>query len=300
MQLTLTGASGFLGNRLVARLLESGHRLRILGRHKPATLAEGVSFYHWDVLQGPPPPEALEAAEAVIHFAGEPVAQRWSPQAKERIRKSRIDGTHALIHGIGRLSRKPKAFIGASAIGYYGDRGEEILTETSAAGSGFLADICVAWEQAEQKAQSIGLEVTRLRLGVVLGPNGGALGKMLLPFRLGIGGPIGNGRQWMSWVHVEDVVGMIEFLLAQPAGSGVFNVTSPSPVRNAGFAKALGQALHRPAFLPVPVRVLKLLYGEMADMVIASQRVEPMAAQRAGYRFRFHDVKSALDDLLAG
>lgn len=299
MKITLTGASGLIGTRLVAALLAENHQLHLLSRRKPSNLPTAVSFSAWDANSGEDPPAAaFEGANAVIHLAGEPVAQRWTETAKERIRVSRVGGTEALLRTLRRLPQRPERMLAASAIGYYGDRGDEILTEMSKPGTGFLPETCVAWEGACEKARLLGMRVVRLRFGIVLGREGGALAKMLTPFKLGVGGKIGSGKQWMSWIHVDDVVGLLLFALKDREEHTVFNVTAPKPVRNAEFTAALGSALHRPAFLPIPPFVLKLAFGEMSRILLESQRVEPTVAQRAGYDFRFVDLASALKDLL--
>ncbi|MBS1829882.1 MAG: TIGR01777 family oxidoreductase [Acidobacteria bacterium] len=297
MQITLTGASGFIGQRLIARLLDRGHTLHLLGRRRPNNLRAGVQFSAWDATSGTTPP--VDNAEAIIHLAGEPVAQRWTSAVKQRIRTSRVDGTEALLRAVAQLSVKPQAIIAASAIGYYGDRGEELLPETASPGAGFLPEICVAWEGASLQAQRLGLRTVLLRIGIVLGPDGGALAKMITPFRLGAGGKIGNGRQWMSWVHADDAVGLIIHALETPTLQGPLNVTAPNPVRNADFTHALGRALHRPTLIPVPEFGLKLIFGEMATMLTSSQRVDCAVARHSGYRFQFPELEGALSNLFA-
>ena len=297
MQITLTGASGFIGSRLIARLLEQKHTLHLLGRRQPAELPACVSFSRWDANAGHPPPEAsLRGAEAIIHMAGEPVAQRWTASVKERIRKSRVEGTQALLKAVASLPVKPRTFIGASAIGYYGDRGEELLSETASPGAGFLPEICKSWEAASQQAAALGMRTATLRIGIVLGPDGGALAKMITPFRLGVGGRVGSGRQWMSWIHADDAAGLIEHALHHPI-HGPMNLTAPNPVRNTDFTKSLAKALHRPAIFPVPEFGLKLVFGEMATMLTSSQRVECAVARSTGYRFIFPDLDPALSNL---
>lgn len=220
MRLLLTGASGFLGSAVGKRLAESGHELRVLGRRVPPWLPAGSGFHRWDAMTGAAPAEALDGVDAVLHLAGEPVAQRWTKTVKRRIQRSRVEGTRALVEAISRLESRPKMMVAASAIGYYGDRGDEDLTEESGAGAGFLAEVCAAWEQETLKAAELGLRVSRVRFGVVLGRKGGALAKMLPAFRAGLGGPIGKGRQWMSWIHVADAVGMLKFILETPGVGG--------------------------------------------------------------------------------
>ncbi|MBL8222104.1 MAG: TIGR01777 family oxidoreductase [Bryobacterales bacterium] len=297
MQITLTGASGFIGGRLIARLLERKHSLVLLGRRRPARLPDGVKFFEWDANSGAAPPvEALEGSEAVIHLAGEPVAQRWTAAAKEKIRSSRVGGTAALLGALKPISSKPHVFIGASAIGYYGDRGEELLAESAKPGTGFLPEICVNWEAASREARNLGIRTVLLRIGIVLGPGGGALAKMVTPFRLGAGGKVGSGQQWMSWIHVEDAVGLMLHALETPV-EGPMNVTAPNPVRNVDFTRALGKALRRPTLIPVPEFGLSLVFGEMATMLTSSQRVDCAVARQTGYRFQYPELDGALSEI---
>lgn len=297
MQITLTGASGFIGGRLIGRLLERKHRLLLLGRRRPGRLPDGVTFFTWDANSGAAPPvEALEGSEAVIHLAGEPVAQRWTASAKEKIRSSRVGGTAALLGALQPLSSKPHVFIGASAIGYYGDRGEELLAESAKPGTGFLPEICVDWEAASREARKLGIRTVLLRIGIVLGPGGGALAKMVTPFRMGAGGKVGSGQQWMSWIHVEDAVGLMLHALDTPV-EGPMNVTAPNPVRNVDFTRALGKALRRPTLIPVPEFGLKLAFGEMATMLTSSQRVDCAMARQTGYRFQYPELDGALSEI---
>jgi len=274
MNIAITGASGFIGRHLMKSLAQAGHSVCALSRHAP-------------------PAES----DVVIHLAGEPVAQRWTPAAKQRIRESRIAGTRDLVDALGRLPRRPEALICASAIGYYGSRGDEILTESSAPGNGFLPEVCKAWEKEAQAAESFGIRVVRVRTGLVLAAAGGALQRMLPPFRMGVGGRLGSGRQWMSWIHLEDLTAMFQFAVESQV-RGPLNGVAPHPVANSEFTRELAQALWRPAVFPVPEFALRLLFGEMADVLLASQRVVPAAAQAAGFRFRFPQLAQALAALL--
>jgi uncharacterized protein (TIGR01777 family) len=297
MNITITGASGFLGTKLLHRLLRDGHTLHVLGRKRKSDLPAEVKFSAWDAMREDPPPESIGEADAVIHLAGEPVAQRWSNEVKRRIRESRSLGTRRLVAAIGKLSGRPRVLVSASASGYYGDRGEEVLTESSAPGNGFLAEICTEWEREARAAENAGVRVASVRIGLVLGKEGGALKQMLTPFRLGVGGRLGSGRQWMPWIHVDDLIEM--FVLAMERDvSGPMNGAAPNPVRNLEFTAALARAIHRPAIIPVPRFALDLLFGEMAQIVFASQRMVPKAAEAAGFRFRFAELGSALADLL--
>jgi uncharacterized protein (TIGR01777 family) len=295
LNITITGASGFIGRRLTKLLSANGHTLHVLSRHAGADLPPNVRFSVWDVLTGAPPEASLRDAEVVIHLAGEPVAQRWTAEAKRRIRESRVAGTRNLVETLGKLSHRPRALICASAIGYYGSRGDEILTEASAPGSGFLPEVCLAWEREAAGAEQLGMRVVRLRTGVVLARHGGALARMLPPFRMGVGGRLGNGRQWMSWIHLDDLCEMFRFA-AEEEVRGVMNGVAPYPVINADFTRALAAALKRPAIFPVPSIALRLLFGEMAEVLLASQRVSPKGADEAGFRFRYPQLAAALAD----
>lgn len=297
MNITLTGATGFIGRRVVDRLLSEGHALTILTRRPCA--GENPRYFACDLAAGEPPREALDGADAVIHLAGEPVAQRWSEDVKRRIRASRIDGTRHVVGAIGKLERKPAVLISASAIGIYGDRGDEILTEASPPGRDFLAALAMDWEREANRAREYGVRVVTLRIGIVLGRDGGALAKMLPAFRAGAGGRIGSGRQWVSWVHVDDAVSLIVFAISQQNLNGPVNVTAPNPVTNSVFTRALAHALRRPAVIPVPSLALKILFGEMAEVLLGGARVVPQAALQAGYTFRFPELQPALENVLS-
>lgn len=294
MRITLTGATGFLGTRLIQLLREEGHELRVLSRN-----AYGRSgYFAWDAMSIPPPAASLEGADAVIHLAGEPVAQRWTAAVKRKIRDSRIEGTRHLLTALNALPVRPKTLICASAVGYYGSRGGEALTEAAGPGSGFLPEVCAEWELAAGQARSLGMRVVTPRIGVVLGKEGGALKKMLPPFRAGAGGPLAGGGQWMSWIHVEDMVRLIAFALHTAGLEGAVNAVSPNPVTNADFTRALAAALDRPAFIPVPGFALRLLFGEMASVLVDSQRAVPAAAEAAGFHFLHPDLAETLHSLL--
>jgi uncharacterized protein len=299
MNITVTGATGFIGNRLVHDLLGAGHSIHAIGRKRNAGLPQAVRFSEWRSTEGEPPSESLASADAIVHLAGEPVAQRWTPEVKQRIRSSRVDGTRNLVSALAKQSHRPQVLVCASAIGYYGSRGDEVLTETSAPGRDFLAQVVVDWEQAAGQAEAIGIRVVSLRFGVVLGKDGGALAKMLPPFRLGLGGRLASGQQWMSCIHVDDVIGLIRFSLDNAAARGPMNATSPHPVTNAEFTRELAAALHRPAIFPVPRFALNLLFGEMAEVILGSQRALPKATQTAGFQFQYPELRPALVRLLS-
>lgn len=297
MNITLTGASGFVGRRLMKLLAANGHALHVLSRHGGTNLPPGVRLSVWDAMAGLPPETALRGAEAVIHLAGEPVAQRWTPEARQRIRESRVQGTRRLVEAIDKMPERPRVLVCASAIGYYGARGDEILTEASPPGSGFLPEVCVAWEHEAAAAEKLGLRVVRVRIGIVLARHGGALARMLPPFRMGFGGRLGSGKQWMSWIHLDDLCELLRFAVEQPV-RGAMNGVAPYPVPNAEFTRALATALKRTALLPVPPFALRLMFGEMAEVLLTGQRVSPKGTEEAGFRPRFAQLPAALADLL--
>ena len=237
--------------------------------------------------------------DAVVHLAGEPVAQRWSAKAKEAIRASREDGTRNLVAGIAAADPRPGVLVSSSAVGYYGKHGDERVDEASGAGADFLAGVCVAWEREALAARDLGLRVVCVRTGVVLDKSGGALKTMLPPFKAGVGGPVAGGRQYLPWIHVDDVVGIYLHAIDDAGWNGAFNATAPEPVTNKEFSKALGRALHRPAVAPVPALALRALYGEMAEIVTEGQRAVPAAALAQGYAFSHPDLDAALTDALA-
>lgn len=299
MNVTLTGATGFIGRRLIRRLLEEEHTAHVLARRGKTGFAPEVKCSIWDALEGEPPAEALAEADAIVNLAGEPVSQRWTPEARRRIRGSRVEGTRRLVEALSTLQRRPSVLVCASAIGIYGSRGDEILTESSTPGEGFLSGLCIDWEKSARLAEALGLRVVMLRTGVVLGTEGGALEKILPAFRWGLGGRLGSGEQWMSWIHIDDLVSLILFALEKAELRGPVNATAPGPVTNAEFTDKLAAVLYRPAFVPVPAFALRMLFGEMAEVLLGSQRVLPRAAESAGFRFRYPDLKSALRHLLA-
>ncbi len=296
MNITISGASGLIGHRLAKLFAAEGHAVHALSRG-PGKDVPGRRISAWDPNSGEPPLEALRDADTVIHLAGENVAQRWTEDARRRIRESRVAGTRSLVQALAKLPRRPEALICASAIGYYGSRGDEILTEASHPGSGFLPEVCIAWEREAQAAEDLGMRVVRLRIGVVLDTNGGALPRMLPAFRWGAGGKLGDGRQWMSWIHLEDVAGLVRSAVLTPM-SGAVNAVSPDPVTNADFTRVLAHSISRPALLTVPRFALKAAFGEMSEVLLASLRVIPKAADAAGYGFRFPNLRGALKSLL--
>lgn len=298
MQVTITGASGFIGRRLVSQLESAGHSIHVLGRAPRTGGSLSAQFSVWEPEKGPPPAAAL-AVDAVIHLAGEPVSQRWSPEVKRRIRDSRVIGTQQLLTGLRQVEHRPKVLVTASAVGYYGDRGNEVLTESSEPGDTFLSRICVEWEASARAARSFGLRVVPVRIGLVLGKGGGALEKMLPLFKAGVGGRLGAGTQWMPWVHLDDLVSLMVRAVEDESWNGPVNGAAPNPVTNVDFTTALGRAVHRPALLPVPEFAVKLLYGEMAQILFHSQRVIPQVPLSAGFEFRHPELFGALKAILA-
>ena len=303
MRIVVTGATGVLGRAVVGALLDRGDQVVALsrdpGRARDA-LDDRVEPHGWPAPADQPPPEAaLAGADGVLNLLGEPVAQRWTSEAKERIRDSRIGGTHSLVAGLLALApdRRPGVLVSQSATGYYGPRGDDPLDEDASAGGDFLAGVVVGWER-EALAVGSDLRVAVTRTGVVLSPDGGALAKMLPFFRAGVGGPVAGGRQYVPWVHLDDVVGALLFCLDNPQAAGPVNLTAPGPVTNAELSRTLGRVLSRPAVLPVPAIALKLLYGEMAVIVTTGQRAVPGRLEQLGYPFRHAGLESALRDVL--
>jgi uncharacterized protein (TIGR01777 family) len=296
MVIALTGATGFIGRKLLELFPPEQHSLVVLARANPR-LNPLIHFSHWDAVRSEPGMEALDRADAVVHLAGEPVAQRWTLAARRRIAESRIIGTRNLVSAIRRVRHRPKVLVCASASGYYGDRGDEILTEHSPSGEGFLPDICRQWEAEADAAAALGVRVVKLRIGVVLGSGGGALARMVPLFRTGLAGRLGSGRQWMSWIHVDDLTGLIRFAIDSPGLLGAVNAASPRPVTNAEFTRTLAARLGRPAVLPAPAFTLRLAYGEMARILFDSARLEPRAALSGGFVFRYPSLSQALENL---
>lgn len=297
MTYLVTGATGFIGSKLVEQLLARGDAVYYLARRRSAKLPTQASFHPWDT-STIPELNALSRIDAILHLAGEPVAQRWSAEVKKRIYDSRVLGTRNLVTAIAGLRRKPSVLVSASAIGYYGDRGSEMLTESEAPGTNFLANVCKDWELEASQARELGLRVVPVRISTVLGREGGALKAMLPPFRLGLGGKFGSGEQWMSWIHLEDLVRLFLFAADDATIAVPMNGTSPQPVTNAQFTKELARVLHRPAFLPVPRFAMKLLLGEMAEFLFTSLRVIPESAERAGFAFKYRELDTALKSAL--
>jgi uncharacterized protein (TIGR01777 family) len=300
-RVTVTGATGLIGSRLVRALGERGDEVTVLSR-SPERAREAfggdVQAHAWDPGAGPAPAEALAGRDAVVHLAGENVAQRWSDDSKRRIRDSREQGTRNLVAGLKAADPRPAVLVSSSAVGYYGPHGDEELPEDTPPGSDFLAEVCVVWEREAQVAEDLGLRVVLVRTGVVLDKDGGALGKMLPFFKAGVGGPVAGGKQLMPWVHADDVAGIYLRAIDDAAWSGAVNATAPQPVTNKAFSKALGRVLHRPALAPVPAFAIQLLYGDMSEIVTKGQNAVPRRTLELGYRHEHPGLDEALRSAL--
>lgn len=295
MRITVTGATGLIGRRLVGALRERGDEVTVLSRRPGAARRMlGVEAFGWEPETEPAPVAALAGRDGVVHLAGEPIGQRWTRETKQRIRSSRELGTARLIEGLERSGPRPQVLVSASGVGYYGPRGDEWLDEDAPRGTGFLADVCEVWERAATRADGLGMRVAILRTGVLLDRADGALARMLPPFRLGLGGPVAGGDQFISWIAPTDLVRMYLAALDDPRWSGAVNAAAPEPVTNREFATALGRVLHRPAALPIPAFGLRALYGEMASVVTTGQRVLPARAIARGFEFGHTRIDEAL------
>jgi uncharacterized protein (TIGR01777 family) len=307
VRVTVTGAGGLIGSALLAALAARGDEVTVLTRDPKRCgderIAQAAHTLRWDPIRAPVPAEALAGRQAVVHLAGEKIAQRWSRSAKARIKDSRVLITRRLVDALRALGSedsgaRPQVLLSASAIGYYGPRHDEPLDEDAPAGGDFLAQVCLAWEAEAAAAAEVGVRVLRLRTGVVLDARGGALAKMLPPFRLGVGGPVAGGRQYISWIHPDDLVGIMLAAIGDERWSGPINATAPEPVRNSELSHALGEALNRPSLLPVPGLALRLLYGEMASLITTGARVLPAKALVLGYHFQHPKLAEALRSVL--
>jgi len=300
-RVTVTGATGLIGRKLVAALRERGAQVTVLSRDADGARAKlgDVEAVAWDALAGAAPADALAGRDAVVHLAGEPVAQRWSPSARRAIHDSRVLGTRNLVAGLTASEPRPRTLVSSSAIGYYGAHGEEPLDEDAQPGEDFLAQVCVEWEREAERANELGVRVALVRTGVVLDRGGGALGRMLTPFRLGLGGPVAGGRQFISWIHTDDLVALMLAAIDDERFSGPINATAPEPVENREFSKVLAHVLRRPARLPVPAFGLRALFGEMSEIITTGARVVPAKALVLGYEFRHPQLEQALRSALA-
>jgi len=303
MKIILAGVTGFIGKPLVEQLLKSGHNLYILTRDParlPWSASERRHALQWDAERQGSWAKAVDGADAVINMAGEPIAEkRWVPAQKEKLLRSRINATRAIAGAIHAAKIKPKVLINASAVGYYGPVESGDVTEAAACGQGFLAGLCEAWERETLGLEAVGVRVVLLRIGIVLEKGGGAFAKMELPFKMFAGGPLGSGKQWFPWIHRDDIVGLIQYALENNAVSGPVNAAAPNPVTMAEFCAALGREMGRPSWAPVPAFVLKLLLGEMSEMLLTGQKAVPQKALAMGYVFKYPKVEEALKDIVS-
>ncbi len=301
MKIIVTGSTGLVGRALIRSLLSEGHSITRLVRGETQTFrAPGTSAVSWDVDKGTIDAEALEGHDAAVHLAGESVAEgKWTAEKKARIRDSRAKGTRLFAETLAALRQKPKVVVSASAIGFYGNRGAETLTETSASGDDFLSEVCREWEKATLPASQAGIRTVNLRIGIVLSSEGGALSKMLTPFKFGAGGRVGSGKQYMSWIDLDDVVGIIKHAINNESLRGPVNTVAPHPVTNEQFTKSLGRVLGRPTFMVVPEFAVRLGFGEMGEtLLLGSQRVEPSELQSSGYQFAYPNLEDSLSHVL--
>lgn len=297
MKVLITGSTGLLGKELQKSFTEKGYDLLLASRKEP----QDDNHIQWSVEEGFSDTEKLEGVDIVVHLAGENVSGlRWTDEKKKAIRDSRVLGTRNVVDAISKLKHKPKVFVASSAIGFYGERGEEEVTESSAAGDNFLAGVCKEWEAESRRAEDAGIRTVLLRTGIVLSKDGGALGTMLTPFKLGVGGVVGSGLQWMSWISMPDQIAAINYVIDNENIRGAVNSVSPNPVTNHDFTKTLGEVLYRPTFLPLPEFAVSMIFGEMGDaLLLASTKVRPKRLEDAGFEFKFPNLKEAVENALA-
>ncbi len=302
MKILITGATGFIGQALVQAFLGHGDSIIVVSRSSRKSESQGGRVRHitWNPQDEKTVLKEVDGVDAVINLAGEPIAQRWTEKRKEKILKSRVQATRIIHQSIKEATVKPKVFINASAIGYYGPRGNEALTEEAVSGSGFLAEVCKIWEAHAIRVEDFNVRVVRLRIGIVLDQTGGALKLMLPPFKMGLGGWLGSGNQWFSWIHREDLIRLILFCVDHELMKGAVNAVSPIPVTNKAFSLVLCQVLKRPCLFPVPAIALKLMMGQMSEMLLTGQRIIPKKAQGLGFSYRYPDVRRALEEILKG
>ncbi|MGH2535807.1 MAG: TIGR01777 family oxidoreductase [Candidatus Promineifilaceae bacterium] len=307
MHVILAGGTGLIGQAVAQNLIADGHQVTVLSRspeRQQGRMAAGVALRQWDGRTAEGWADVVETAAAIMNLAGENLAgynylpERWTDEKRQAIRSSRLNAGNAVVEAIYGAKNKPAAVIQASAVGYYGYGGDRVLTESAVPGDDWLASVAVDWEAATAEVEKLGVRRVIMRTGLLLTPEGGPLQRMLPPFKLFVGGPFGSGNQWWPWIHLMDEVRAIRFLLENEAASGPYNLTAPMPVRNRDFARALGRALGRPALIPVPGFAMKLLFGEVANLVLDGQRAIPQRLEQAGFAFRFHDPEQALRDLL--
>ncbi len=293
MKVLITGATGLIGNALQRSFREKGYEMLLASRSKP----KGEDEIQWDAEKGFSEPERLEGIDAVVHLAGESISGlRWTEEKKKAIRDSRVLGTRSIVNAISRLKDRPRVLVAASAVGFYGERGDEDLTESSAAGDDFLSAVAKEWESESRRAEDAGIRTVLLRSGIVLSTDGGALGTMLTPFKLGVGGVIGSGKQWMSWISLDDEVEIINFAIENENLRGAVNAVSPNPVTNHEFTKTLGEVLYRPTILPLPEFAVSMIFGEMGDaLLLSSTKALPKRLLDAGFDFKYPDLKAAIE-----
>jgi len=298
-KIVVAGGTGLIGSALTASLLERGHEVVVLSRSAGSSVAGGPRRVRWDARTVGEWAEELEGAHAVVNLCGAGIAdRRWTDARKRVLESSRVEPTHALVAAMAGREERPRLLAQASAVGYYGDRGDEALDEGAAPGSGYLAELARTWEEASAGVEALGVRRVLLRTGVVLAREGGALPVMARPFRFGVGGPLGDGRQWLPWIHLEDEIGAIRFLLERPEATGPFNLVAPNPETNGSLSRELASALRRPNLLRAPAFAMRVALGEMAQMVLGGQRLAPRRLLEAGYSFRFPELSAALADLL--
>ena len=301
MKVMVTGATGFIGNELVKKLNEKGHEIVVLTRNADSArfrIPVHCETVTWDPCRKSLEPSVLKGVDAVINLSGENIADgRWSSERKRELIDSRVYSVRRLVDAISSMDRKPQSFISCSAIGFYGDRGDELLNEAASKGHGFLSDVCQVWEDEILKADDLGVRTVAYRVGMVLGHDGGALNKMLPPFKLGAGGKLGSGSQWMSWIHIKDLVDMLIYAAENPSVDGIYNAVSPNPVKNREFTKTLGQVLKRPTLFPVPKFVLKTILGELSELLLGSQRVDSKKISNTGFEFQYAHLEDALKEV---
>ena len=294
MKVLITGASGLVGTELQKSFAEQGYEMLLASRSEP----KDDQHIQWSVEEGFTEPEKLEGLDVVVHLVGENVSGlRWTDDKKKAIRDSRVLGTRNVVDAISKLNDRPKTFVAASAIGFYGERGEEEVTESSAAGDNFLAGVCKEWEAESRRAEDAGIRTVLLRTGIVLSKDGGALSTMLLPFKMGVGGVVGSGKQWMSWISMEDEIAVINYVIENENIRGAVNAVSPNPVTNHDFTKTLGDVLYRPTFIPLPEFAVSMIFGEMGDaLLLSSTKVMPKRLEDAGFEFKYPDLKQAIEN----
>lgn len=295
MKILITGASGLVGKELQKSFAEKGYEMLLASRSEP----KDDNHIQWTIDEGFAEPEKLEGVDVVVHLAGENVSGgiRWTDEKKKAIRDSRVLGTRNVVDAISKLKKKPHTFIASSAIGFYGERGDEEVTESSAAGDNFLAGVCKEWEAESRRAEDAGIRTVLLRTGIVLSKDGGALGTMLTPFKLGVGGVVGSGKQWMSWISMDDEIAIINYAIENENIRGAVNAVAPNPVTNEEFTKTLGEVLYRPTFIPLPEFAVSMIFGEMGDaLLLASTKVMPKRLEDAGFEFKFPNLKEAVEN----